>query len=1359
MYLKNLTILGFKSFADKTTLNFLPGITAIVGPNGCGKSNVADCIRWVVGEQSAKALRGGEMADVIFNGADSRKPLAMAEVSLTMGDIDEGQLRAAGVDIAYDEVTVTRRVFRDGSSEYFINKTPCRLKDIQQLFMGTGVGRASYSIMAQGHITQLLSSRPEDRRMVFEEAAGITRFKTQKKEALRKLESTEQNLLRLTDLIREVKRQIGSLQRQAGKARRYKQFMVELQHLDCQLARHQFDVFQMEIKDRQTSAEKLRIEMEVCSESMLREEDEIGRLRTRMMELEQEISASQQQGLELKGQADQHESRIHFNEQRLQELESQNAKALGDIAQGEERRQVAEQELESLKDRFAASLTGLEQLRVAMQEKREALQQVENGLRERQESLRKAQSDAFNLAQQLTRTRNEINALEMQKQGNAGRLEKLSSEKVQLEEERIRLESRLTEFATNVEAEKITLQARRGTVEEQQARLRQIQPELVQITRTLDEALRQQAGHRSRMNVLEQLQAAHEGFSAGTMAALKQAPHMLGVLVDKIRVPDNYIAPVEAALGHYLQLVLTDQPETARQILSDLRANRKGRASIASLALQTKSESLQQEGAAVGNPAPATPTELPGESVTPPSETVDPNVAVTTPEISASQSGPVGPALTLQTEMSLGGALAGVSALSVIEADETVKALLERLLGRTLIVPDLATATDVWKARNGEWDVVTSDGEMLSRSGVFTGGSSGPGEKSAASILGRKNQIAELEAQLAQLQEQVNTISRSKGALQSEQTELQASMQQAQSELRVQEVAIATRQGEFKALENAARLLHQKIDTVVYEIQSLAEQAQENQAKREALGIQAGALEIRDQELQQQVTEGNQALEELRQQRDTANGLLTETKVTLATEEQVSNSLRHQVQSQEQRIVELSHLLDVRREEIETIVERRGQLLSEIHESRVRVESLKHDRELVNARTASLMGQKQELEADIAQRDANLKERRRRLADVQQQRGVIDVELAQKTMAVQNLRERIQQKYQLNLDDVRSECITITMADEGAPKVETLSPEEMANRGLATDWAAVAGQVAALQKRIDEIGPVNLVAIEEYEETEQRYQFLTTQHDDLARAKEQLLEVINRINTQTREMFTDTFNKVRANFQVLFTEIFGGGKADLQLTNEGDVLESGIDIMARPPGKQLRSITLLSGGEQTMTAVALLFAIYQVKPSPFCVLDELDAPLDESNINRFIGVLMRFVQNSQFIIITHNKRTIGTADAIYGVTMQEHGVSKMVSMKFQKSSGTLAAQPAAAAVVAPETPVRMPGGELPSVSRSGGDFSASGPVASLEEPGAPADKPEHQGNGHNGRKAALGDNGRSAAPATSEDSVEMALAK
>jgi len=314
-----------------------------------------------------------------------------------------------------------------------------------------------------------------------------------------------------------------------------------------------------------------------------------------------------------------------------------------------------------------------------------------------------------------------------------------------------------------------------------------------------------------------------------------------------------------------------------------------------------------------------------------------------------------------------------------------------------------------------------------------------------------------------------------------------------------------------------------------------------------------------------------------------------------------------------------------------------------------------------------LLSQKDGQETEVAGREENLREERRRLAERQQQRGALEVEQAQQNMAVQNLRERIQQKYQLNLDDIRSECITITIADEGPPKIQTLSPEEMAAAGVATDWNTVAEQVVALQKRIEEIGPVNLVAIEEYEETEQRHQFLTTQSDDLIKAKAQLLEVINRINTQTKEMFTETFLKIRDNFRAMFVEIFGGGKADLVLVDEGDVLESGIDIMARPPGKQLQSISLLSGGEQTMTAVALLFSIYQVKPSPFCVLDELDAPLDESNINRFIRVLQRFLVHSQFIIITHNKRTIGIADVLYGVTMQEQGVSRIVSVKFHKA--------------------------------------------------------------------------------------------
>jgi chromosome segregation protein len=624
--------------------------------------------------------------------------------------------------------------------------------------------------------------------------------------------------------------------------------------------------------------------------------------------------------------------------------------------------------------------------------------------------------------------------------------------------------------------------------------------------------------------------------------------------------------------------------------------------------------------------------------------------------------------------------------MSVISAEPSVEPLLKSLLGRTFIAADLSTATSQIQNGHAGCDFVTMGGELLSRHGIYTGGylsKSGSG-KAPGSILGRKNQITELQLELTELQRLVEEASRKRGALLSEQTELQASLQQAQTELREQEVAIATREGEFKALQNSNRLLHQKIETVMFEVQSLAALEQEGLQKREALTARMGELEAREREVQNQVAGLTAELENLRQARDVANAAMTESKVALASDEQLASSFRQQGHALELRIVELNQLAQQRKNECASFVSRQEQAQLEIQDSRSQIERLTHDRSQVSAQTAELAGRKNLQEAEISTREENLRSQRSRVTVLQNQRGGLEIELAQKNMSVQNLREKVQQKYHLNLDEIRSECITITLADEGPAKVETLTPEQMAASGVATDWNSVAQQVEALQRRIDEMGPVNLVAIEEYEETEQRHQFLTQQHDDLVSAKAQLLEVINRINTQTRQMFLETFEKIRDNFRLMFTEVFGGGKADLILSDENDVLESGIDIVARPPGKQLQSISLLSGGEQTMTAVSLLFSIYQVKPSPFCVLDELDAPLDESNVVRFVRILQRFLAHSQFIIITHNKRTIAMADVLYGVTMQEHGVSKIVSVKFHKAD-ELSAVPVAGSLESAST--------------------------------------------------------------------------
>jgi len=1093
------------------------------------------------------------------------------------------------------------------------------------------VGRTSYSILAQGHITQILSSKPEDRRLIFEEAAGITKFKSQKKESLRKLEYTEQNLLRIADLIKEVKRQIGSLQRQAGKARRFKQITQELQHLETQLARHQFDILQGEITARRESLESLRAEIEQGSGDVLRYENEITQLRTHLSELEHQVAAQQQRALELKAEADRNESRIQYNQERLREIDSQNARAIAEITQAEERGRTAEAELAAVSERLAIAEAALEQHQQDLSSRREGVQQIENHLRERQEQLRQAQAAAFAAAQDLSRIRNEINAFDVQKQGNLVRLEKLSAETLQLEEERIRLDLRLQEFTASVEVEKLNVATTRGSVEQRQQRLRELQPELQQASADQDRLLHQQSEKRSRLNVLEQLEGSHEGFDAGAVAALRQSREVIGSLADRIRVPDKFVTAVECALGHHLQLVLTEQPEAAQQIITDLTNNKSGRASIAALSIKHIDE---KQLAFEGDLAPGS-----GQSA-------------------------------LDNGLATGQM---VHALNIVQSEPSVAPLLKSLLGRTYIAADLVTATAQIQNGHAGCDFVTLGGELLSRHGVYTGGTANKGQnggKAPSSILGRKNQIAELQAELATLQNLVAEASRRRGALLSEQTELQASLQQAQTELRQQEVAIATREGEFKALQNSNRLLLQKIETVSYERESLAAQEQEGLQKREALGLRLNELEARETANREQVAAFTSEMETLRQERDAANATLTESKVALASEEQLASSFKHQTRALEQRIQEMRQAVERRKAECAGFISRREQAESEVLAAKLEIERLDHERELVTTQTAELISRKDTQELGILEREEMLRKQRGRLGEVQNRRGAVEVELAQKDMSVQNLREKVQQKYHLNLEDIRSECITITIADEGPAQVETLSPEQMAEAGAATDWDSVARQVETLQKRIDEMGPVNLVAIEEYEETEQRHQFLSQQYDDLVSAKTQLLEVINRINTQTRQMFLETFEKVRDNFRIMFTEVFGGGKADLVLSDENDVLESGIDIVARPPGKQLQSITLLSGGEQTMTAVSLLFSIYQVKPSPFCVLDELDAPLDEANVLRFVKILQRFLNHSQFIIITHNKRTIAMADVLYGVTMQEHGVSRIVSVKFHKADET-----------------------------------------------------------------------------------------
>jgi chromosome segregation protein len=1210
MYLKSLKAIGFKSFADKTSLDFEPGITAIIGPNGCGKSNISDAIRWVLGEQSAKALRGGEMADVIFSGTDGvrgRKPTGMAEVSITIGDVGDENLKAAGVDLRFNEITVTRRVYRDGGSEYFLNGANCRLRDVQQLFMGTGIGRNSYSIMAQGQITSIIQSRPQERRMVFEEAAGITKFKQQKKEALRKLDYTEQNLLRLEDTIREVKRQIGSLQRQAGKARRYQKIMDELRDMETRLARHEFDAIDTDLNNIQEEANQIRVDLEGHSSLIIEGEGALKTIRNELSSLDKQVNAVQQQNMDLKSQEERHENRMQFNMQRMVELKEQHADTEVDITGGRERQKEVDAELERINQQRANSVHALDRSRQNVDDKSMLVEGLDAKICERQSVRHGAQSDADELNNQLMLARNELNALEMQKQANVARLEKLSAEKVQLEEERIKLDASLTEFQERAENDSLHAQTHHGTVKERQERLADLNRQLIEAEDGLDELLRRQAEAKSRKEVLQQLIESKEGFGAGAQTLLEEFDSVIGTLSDLIRVPDEYVPAIGAALGSNLQLILTQKPDEANEMLARLARLKQGGASIVAL------EMLVERGGEIP------PSDLPGK---------------------------------------------GKAALHVVETDESNQSLLQALLGRTVIVDTLETATELWRSNPGRFNFVTLGGVSLSRQGVYTSASSNSSVAAHGSVLARRNQVDDLESQLTNLGHLIDEASRLKGQLMAEQTELQASLQNARDELSDHKVAIATQKGELNALQNSKLILNQKIDAAVFEVGQLAEQDGDIRGKAVDLSTQIRKLEREVCKLKEDNAAHDAFICEHREFRERAVGELTEARVACSKAEDREVSLLSQKNVMEERLEELRHALERSQKSLSENAERKVQLEAQNVDSRQEINRLRIERESTSTKIGELAEGRNRQAAEVERREMELSERRASHVEMQERKGQVEVEITQKQMMQEQLVERIREKHDINLREFQGEIITINITDNGQTTKKTIASEEARGGEEPVDWEKIRVHVNDLQGRIEGMGPVNLVAIEEYKEIEERFTFLNEQHDDLVNAKTELEQVIARIDKQSREMFAETFEKVRANFQKMFPDLFGGGRANLILTDDEDVLEAGVEIVASPPGKQLRSISLLSGGEQTMTAVALLFSLYQVKPSPFCVLDELDAPLDDANIDRYVHKLKEFLSHSQFIVITHSKRTIAAAGVLYGVTMQERGVSRIVSVKF-----------------------------------------------------------------------------------------------
>ncbi len=1246
MYLQSLELFGFKSFAPKTKLEFHRGVTAVVGPNGCGKSNVLDAMRWVLGEQSAKALRGGEMADVIFSGTDSRAAVGMAEVSMTFAECEE----ALGLD--WHEVTITRRVFRDGGSEYLLNKTPCRLKDIHNLFMDTGIGRSAYSIMEQGKIDMILSSRPEDRRAIFEEAAGITKYKSQKKEALRKLEATEANLLRLTDIIKEVKRQIGSLQRQAGKARRYQSLISDLKMMETHAAKRQFDTLSEGHESTTVEVARLidrQIECEIEIES---QESQVSVQRAALDEMEQRLNSARQGVNDLKTRISNHENRILFNEERAEEFRGLVDRYRADVAGSEEKLRIAETQLRDTDaelEQITSMLAG--ELRV-MEEKQAATAALTGQRQEAERTISGVANDSARLESRISGWRGQVASIGQQRDHAEARLSVLTGELDQLTFAFAEFTDRLRDTQAELERSIADLELRTVALTDSEQQLRDAQASLAGVDRELRDAQRSLSERESKLEVLRHLVEGGEGFSEGTQAVLRGLdnpdffkPSILGALAQYIEVAPEFVGAVEAVLGANLQAIVMKDTMIAESVIKTLTTQKLGKASLALRELdrhfEHTSESLTLPAGAVG------------------------------------------------------------WLIEKIKPQPEVQRLIERLINHTILVPDLDTALRLFPQRGSM--IVTLAGEVLTRDGILHGGTTG---EASNSVLQRKNQIHDLEAEAAQFQQQIDGINQRRNDLLIEIETAQSRLDEAREEKQNATLHVGNLRNQLAMIEREARETERKQQNLEGERASSEARHREAADRAGAIDAEIAGAMAQLEELQARRQEAQNQLEVLRAREGELSADLNELKIKVATERQRHSSLHHQRQPMEARLAELAELIEQRQQDIISYEQRAESMTAENAEIEANLGRLREQVGEGESAVATLLEERAGIAASVEELANALRVLRHQLSEAHDQRSRHEVRKSQYEMKISAIAEHIQKRYQIDLAIFERDLHGLRVAirdqakrqsnSEGSAPAEPTSlesrgeaastAEATGDQGLAgaspseefsmpedaftIDWERVEAVVRELDQRLDSMGPVNLDAIQEYDELEERHTFLEKQNTDLENAKTELFETITRINQTTRTLFADTFEKIRVNFSEMFVELFGGGKANLVLLDESDPLESGIDIIAKPPGKQLTSITLLSGGERTMTAVALLFSIYMVKPSPFCVLDEMDAPLDESNINRFIKILDRFVGQSQFIVISHHKRTIARADALYGVTMEEHGVSKLVGVKFSHRTDT-----------------------------------------------------------------------------------------
>ncbi|GAA6268733.1 chromosome segregation protein SMC [Enterocloster alcoholdehydrogenati] len=1185
MYLKSIEIQGFKSFANKLVFEFHNGITGIVGPNGSGKSNVADAVRWVLGEQRIRQLRGASMQDVIFSGTELRKPQGFAYVAITLDNSDHQ------LSIDYDEVTVSRRLYRSGESEYMINGSACRLKDINELFYDTGIGKEGYSIIGQGQIDKILSGKPDERRELFDEAAGIVKYKRRKAIAQKKLEDEKASLVRVSDILSELEKQVGPLERQSKAAREYlqlkeklkicdaNQFLLDTEHIQGQLAEtgKKKTLLEGDLEESRKKSETVRQEYDQLETAIRQLEGAIEQERNRLNQVSMEKNT-------LEGRISVLKEQIHTEEMNEEHLKNRREVISQDLTAKEEHLVSYEKERTHLESQNTEGLERLEEAKKEVQNQEEEIRELEALIDASKAEIIRCLNEKAELAARQQRYEAMLEQVNLRRSEVSQKLLRFKSDE-SVQEERISQENERLSLV------KKELEEKQFAAQEAEDAMTEADKEVRRLNRRLNDTQQEYHMAHTRLESLRNLAERYDGYgnSIRRVMEVRDRIHGIhGVVADLIATRQSYETAIETALGGSIQNIVTDSETTAKQLIEYLKKNKYGRATFLPLT-------------SIGN-----------------------GQAFPKPE-ALKEKGVIGLASDL------------------VETKEEYQGLVRYLLGRVVVASDIDAAIALAKKYRYSLRIVTLEGELLSPGGSMTGGAF----KNSSNLLGRRREIEELEQACSLHLKQAEIM----------QTELslaEAMVQEKKDETQTLKAAAQKLALEENTLRVTISRLEEKKDEIaessldlVREHGQLEIQVREISESRQNLSEDTKKLESQSSEAEKRVGETSKLLENARIRRDGSSEILSGLQLSQASLSQKLDFIREN----QQRI----------RMECKKLKEEFAALESGSGDSKEAVAKKEEEIRQIYAQIEASVHQTAAYESAISHKTIQKEDtarKQRELFSVREEISARITELDKDMFRLQSQEEKLSERLEAGVSYLWSEY-EMTAAEAQTLKKDTF-----------VSLPGLQRQIEELKARIRGLGSINVNAIEDYREVSERYNFMKNQHEDLVAAQAELEKIILELDAGMRRQFKEKFSEIRAEFDRVFKELFGGGRGTLELMEEEDILEAGIQIIAQPPGKKLQNMMQLSGGEKALTAISLLFAIQNLKPSPFCLLDEIEAALDDSNVDRFAGYLHKLTKNTQFIVITHRRGTMMSADRLYGITMQEKGVSALVSVKLIEDSLT-----------------------------------------------------------------------------------------